>query len=195
MTQAVARATSLGASALLMGGAVLLALTMSYTIVPAFDPPPSAPIEMTPEPPPPAPPPTTPRTPTQPIDELDVTPLPPLTPVSTTTDAAERPYLGPIAPTGPVEVTRPHWLEQPRNLTRYYPRRAIERNIEGDVVLNCLVRVSGLLDCEVVAESPAGWGFSQAALRVAGAYRMAPATRGGVAVEGRYTMRVPFRID
>jgi protein TonB len=96
---------------------------------------------------------------------------------------------------GPVEVTRPRWLEQPRNLARYYPPRAIERNIEGDVVLNCLVRVSGLLDCEVVSESPAGWGLSQAALRIAGAYRMTPATRGGVAVEGRYTMRVPFRID
>ena len=195
MTQAVARATSLGASALLMGGAVLFALTMTYTIAPAFDPPTPRPIEMTPEPPPPTPPPLTPRAQTQPIEELDVTPLQPLTPASTTSTEAERPYIGPIAPTGPVEVTRPHWLEQPRNLARYYPPRAIERNIEGDVVLNCAVRVSGLLDCEVVSESPSGWGFSQAALRIAGAYRMAPATRGGVAVEGRYIMRVPFRID
>jgi periplasmic protein TonB len=193
MTQAVARATTLGASAFLMGGAVLLALTMTYTIAPAFDPPTPRPIEMTPELPPTTPPPMTPRAQTQPIEDLDVTPLSPLTPISTT--EAERPYLGPIAATGPVEVTRPHWLEQPRNLARYYPPRAIERNIEGDVVLNCLVRVSGLLDCEVVSESPDGWGFSQAARRIAGAYRMAPATRGGVAVEGRYTMRVPFRID
>jgi protein TonB len=195
MTQAVARATTLGASAILMGGAVLLALTMTYTISDrGFDPAAPRPIEMTPEPPP-TPPPTTPRTQTRPIEELEVTPLPPLTPVSTTSTEAERPYAGPIAPTGPLEVTRPHWLEQPRNLARYYPPRAIERDIEGDVVLNCLVRVSGLLDCEVVSESPAGWGFSRAALRIADAYRMAPATRGGVAVEGRYTMRVPFRID
>jgi periplasmic protein TonB len=194
MTQAVARATTLGASALLMGGAVLLALTMTYTIAPDFDPPAPGPIEMTPEPPP-TPPPATPRTRTQPIEEPDVTPLLPLTPVSATTSEAERPYAGPIAPVGPVDVTRPRWLEQPRNLTRYYPLRAIERNIEGDVVLNCLVRVSGLLDCEVVSESPEGWGFSQAALRIAGAHRMTPATRSGVAVEGRYTMRVPFRID
>ncbi|HYD72861.1 MAG TPA: TonB family protein [Candidatus Binatia bacterium] len=194
MTQAVARATSLGASALLMGGAVLFALTMTYTIVPSFDPPPPGTIEMTPEPAPPPPP--TPRTQprTQPLEELVVDPLPPLTPVSRST-GAERPSIGPIAPTGPVEVTRPHWLEQPRNLARYYPRRALERSIEGDVVLNCLVRVSGLLDCAVVSENPAGWGFSQAALRISGAYRMTPATRGGVAVEGRYTMRVPFRID
>ncbi len=193
MTQAVARATTLGASALLMGGAVLLALTMTYTI-PVLDlgPADPRPIEMTAEPPP-TPPPTTPRAQTQPSEEVDVTPLPPLTPVSTT--EAEQPYAGPVAPAGPVEVTRPRWLEQPRNLTRYYPLRAIERNIEGDVVLNCLVRVTGLLDCAVVSESPEGWGFSQAALRIAGAYRMTPATRGGVAVEGRYTMRVPFRID
>ena len=194
MTQAVARATSLGASALLMGGAVLFALTMTYTIVPAFDPPAPRPIEMAPELPP-TPPPTTPRTPTQPVEDLDIVPLPPLTPTSATTTEAERPHIGPTAPTGPVEVTRPRWLEQPRNLARYYPPRAIERSIEGDVVLNCLVRVSGLLDCEVVSESPDGWGLSQAALRIAGAYRMSPATRGRVAVEGRYTMLVPFRID
>ena len=193
MTQAVARATTIGASALLMGGAVLFALTMTYTIAPAFDPPTPRAFEMTPEPPPPTPPPLTQRPQTQLIEGLDVTPLPPLTPIATT--EAERPYVGSIAPAGPVDVTRPHWLEQPRNLARYYPPRAIERSIEGDVVLNCLVRVSGLLDCEVVSESPDGWGFSQAALRIAGAYRMAPATRGGVAVEGRYTMRVPFRID
>ena len=194
MTQAVARATTLGASALLMGGAVLLALTMTYTIPDIdFGPPDPRPIEMTPEPPSPTPPPATPRAPTQPIDEFEA-PLAPLTPISTTS-GPETPYAGPIAPPGPVEVTRPHWLQQPRNLTRYYPPRAIERGIEGDVVLNCLVRVSGLLDCEVVSESPDGWGFSNAALRIAGAHRMAPATRSGVAVEGRYTMRVPFRID
>lgn len=194
MTHAVSRATTLGASALLMGGAALLALTMTYTISDIdFDPPTPLPIEMTPEPTPPTPPPTRQRPQTQPLEDVDVTPLPPLAPVSTT--AEERPYAGPIAPEGPVVVTRPRWIEQPRNLTRYYPPRAIERGIEGDVVLNCLVRVSGSLDCDVVSESPAGWGFSLAALRIAGAHRMTPATRGGVAVEGRYTMRVPFRID
>jgi periplasmic protein TonB len=194
MTQAIARATTLGASALLMGGAVLLALTMTYTISdPDFAPAPG-PIEIMAEPPPPTPPPPTIRqTPTQPISELPDVPLTPMLPTSST--ATETPYAGPVAPAGPVEVTRPRWLEQPRNLARYYPARAIERNIEGDVVLNCLVRVSGLLDCEVVSESPAGWGFSQAALRIADAHRMAPATRGGVAVEGRYRMRVPFQID
>ena len=172
MTQAVARAATLGASALLMGGAVLLALTMTYTITDeGWRAPEPTPIVVEPEPPPPPLPPTPPRTPTQPIEDPIVTPLQPITPISTTT-GPETPYVGPIAPVGPVEVTRPRWLEQPRNLTRYYPLRAIDRDIEGDVVLNCLVRVTGLLDCEVVSESPEGWGFSQAALRIAGAYRI-----------------------
>ena len=195
MTQAVARATTLGASALLMGGAVLLALTMTYTIPDeGFFGPAPTPIIVEPEPAPPPLPPPTPRMPTQPIEDPIIAPLSPITPISTTT-GDETPYAGPIAPRGPVEVTRPRWLEQPRNLTRYYPPRAIERGIEGDVVLNCLVRVSGLLDCDVVSESPQGWGFSLAAQRIAGAHRMTPATRDGVAVEGRYMMRVPFRID
>lgn len=196
MTHLAARATTLGVSALLMGGALLLALTMTYAIPDIdFGSAEPRPIQMSAEPPPPPPPVATPRTPAQPIEEWDVAPLPPLEPISTAASESAVPYAGAIAPIGPIEVTRPRWLEQPRNLARYYPPRAIERNIEGDVVLNCLVRVSGLLDCEVVSETPGGWGFSQAALRIADAHRMTPATRSGVAVEGRYTMRVPFRID
>ena len=80
------------------------------------------------------------------------------------------------------------------SLQRYYPPRAIERNIEGEVLLDCLVDVAGLLDCRVVSESPNGWGFAAAAQRIARAHRMIPATRDGVAVQGRYAMRVPFQI-
>jgi protein TonB len=194
MTQAlVARATTFGASALLMGGLVLLALTMSYTIRDLDLGAPLPPIVVaTPEPPSPPPNPTTRQT--RPIDPTIGTPeLPPITPVTTTEPL--RPYVGPVAPSGPVEITSPRWQERPHNLQRYYPPRAIERNIEGEVLLDCLVDAAGLLDCRVVSESPNGWGFAAAAQRIAGAHRMIPATRDGVAVHGRYAMRVPFQIE
>lgn len=196
MTQTVvARATSLGAAALLMGGLVLLALTMSYTIQEIDWRVEPAPIEMaTPEPPPPPPPTPATQAQTAPLEApFELSLQPPLEPVSSTEPPA--PYAGPGVYTGPVEITSPRWQVVPRNLQRFYPQRAIERNIEGEVMLDCLVDVSGLLDCRVVSESPTGWGFAVAAQRIARAHRMMPATRDGVAVQGRYAMRVPFQIE
>lgn len=192
----VARATSFGASALVMGGLVLLAMTMSYTIKEIDWGPAPPTIEMTrpEEPPPPRPAPTPTHQQTQPIEEpSDWTRLP----LIETTDADQQPspYLGELVPPGPVEITMPRWERRPSDLTRFYPQRALTHGVEGEVLLDCLVRVSGLLDCRVVSESPAGWGFAAAAGRIAGAHRMIPAMRDGHAVEGRYVMRVPFQIE
>jgi hypothetical protein len=46
-----------------------------------------------------------------------------------------------------------------------------------------------------MSETPRGWGFGEAALAIAADHRMAPATRNGAPVEGRYTMRVPFELN
>ena len=196
MTQAlVARAASFGASALLMSGLVLLALTMTYVVreTDIFGAPPT-PITVAEEPPPPSPPPTTTvRPPATPVDDPFDPRLQPMEPTSSTQPA--EPYVGSAEPVGPIEITAPRWQRRPSNLTVFFPDRALRRNTEGEVVLNCLVRVSGLLDCDVVSESPAGWGFADAAQRIARAHRMVPATRNGVAVEGRYVMRVPFQIE
>lgn len=191
----VARATSIGASAVLMGGLVLLALTMSYVVQdPDIFGAPPQPVEMAHEPPPPLPPTTAVRPPSTPVDDPFELPLQePLQDLSSTEPA--EPYIGAVETAEPVEISAPHWQRRPTNLTVFYPDRALRRNTEGEVVLNCLVRVSGLLDCSVVSESPAGWGFGEAALRIARAHRMVPATRNGVAVEGRYVMRVPFQIE
>jgi protein TonB len=195
MGHAIARAGSLGASAVLMGAAVLLALTMTYTVQEIGIRAGPDIIVAAPEPPPPPPPePVTTQTHTQPIAGPTIpAELPPI-PV----DAGAEPmaYQGPVVgPAGPIVITSPHWRDRPHNLQRYYPPRALARNVEGEVLLDCLVRVSGLLNCTVVSESPRGWGFAEAAQRIAGAHQMAPATREGVSVEGRYAMRVPFEID
>jgi protein TonB len=189
-----ARAASLGASLVLMSGLLLLALSMTYAIREIDFGPSPAPVEVL-HPPVETPPPErarplpqerTPDAPTQVSGLTDAEPL-------ETEHAGEAIETATIA--GPVEVLAPHWLERPRDLAAYYPPRALARNIEGAVRLNCLVRTSGLLECAVTSETPQGWGFGEAALRIARAHRMAPATRDGIAVEGRYAMRVPFEID
>lgn len=185
------RATSLGASALLLGAALIGAASIRY-VLPGAETPDAFIIAGLVEPPPPpptqerpkiAPPPEAPAV----SFEAPTTPPPLLAPVSTP------------APTGDVApslalVTNPTWVRRPADLERYYPRRALQMGVEGSVSLDCRVLVSGNLACAVIGETPPNWGFAQAALRIAGEHRMVPATRDGVSVEGRYVMRVPFAI-
>lgn len=194
MTQSMSlRAASVGASSLIVGALVVVALTASTSVLllppPEIGPPP---IDMAAPPLPPPPPPTTIRPPTAPIahtapspdaqrvaDNLDA--VPQLTPIAVASDAS-----------GPVTITDPHWTQRPSNLARYYPPRALDRAMRGEVTLDCIVRVTGALDCAAISETPQGWGFAEAALRISRDYAMAPAMRDGAPVEGRYRMRVPF---
>lgn len=188
------RATSVTASAALMALATLAALSMHYTNT--FTPlPPDGPvIASLPETPPVTPPPTTSPPPTH-IQAIE--PQTPFSDQTALTTAIE--MVNDAGPTffdpGPPMISAPHWLRQPQDLTRYYPQRALVREIEGAADLDCIVRVTGQLACVVTSETPATWGFGEAALAIAAAYRMAPATRDGAPIEGRYRMRVPFRLQ
>lgn len=193
MTQTAAmRATSLVASGVMLGGAVLAALTMSVAFLPpavqTIDTPPIM-IER-PEPPPP---PITHQNPALPREIIiEGEALEALPPLETTKTEVGTEIVGPV---GPEIISRPHWLRTPRDLQSYYPRRAMRAEVEGDVLLDCLVTTQGALQCVVVSETPANWGFAAAAVRISNDYRMSPAMRGGVPVEGRYRMRVPFRVE
>lgn len=196
MTQSLGmRATSVGASAVLLGLAVFAAfsvtisfqtedggLPFSFPVVTLAPPDPPKPVER-----PQAPPPERPVQ-EEPTDRYVIATAP-LTP-----DDAGLSTLRPSPETGPAQITNPRWLRQPRDLESYYPTRALARDIPGQVVLDCMVDVSGGLNCAVVSETPANWGFGQAALRISRDYRMVPAMRDGLAVEGRYRMRVPFEV-
>jgi len=121
----------------------------------------------------------------QTIEPLNVVPI-----------SANPPGAGPAIPDPvPPTITNAHWLQTPRDLARYYPMMALRRDIEGDVQLDCLVTTTGSLQCSVASETPANWGFGAAAIRIAQDYRMVPAMRDGAPVEGRYRMRVPFRLN
>jgi protein TonB len=185
----VMRATSLAASAGLLLLAIAGALSATYTVqqlarqeAPAItsfaDPPP---------PPPVVHPKTTPPTPhPQPAAaSAEMTNDPPK-PAETTFE--------PTPPAPPI-ISDPRWLQTPRDLARYYPARAREAEVEGSATLDCLVEISGRLDCTLISETPPDWGFGRAAMRIAQDYRMAPALRDGQPVEARYRMRVPFQLS
>jgi protein TonB len=192
------RATSLGASTLVVGlllAAALTATTRVWFMPPDFGGPPI--VIGAPEPPPPPPPVTTPHNPppraqpimrsgpiSQPVSD-DLAELPTTLVTTIVAGSGE----------GPVSITSPYWTRRPENLARYYPRRALERGVEGAVMLDCIVRVNGTLQCTPVSETPAGWGFAEAALRISREHAMTPAMRNGLPAEGRYRMRVPFDLN
>lgn len=97
------------------------------------------------------------------------------------------------APPGPVYIDAT-FLERPngRDFERLFPRRALERGMSGNVVLDCSVAASGYLSCAVASEDPTGWGFGAASLTAAREFRVAPATADGRPTSGG-RLRVPMR--
>ncbi|MEZ5957886.1 MAG: TonB family protein [Hyphomonadaceae bacterium] len=188
------RAASFATSAALLGFVVVAALSVSITLQPnnPLELGPISVLELQPDPPPPPPPTQRQTPPPERIIEtaapFDADP-PPLPPAQPSQPSAWAPPVG-----GAAEITNPRWVRQPRDLARYYPARALARGMTGQVLLNCRVDTVGALHCVVASETPEGWGFGAAALRIAEDYRMVPATREGLAVEGRYRMRVPFEM-
>jgi hypothetical protein len=80
-------------------------------------------------------------------------------------DARSRVRAGRSLPEG---VAAPAWEIPPSaaDFGRYYPSRAMQRNFEGRAELICLVREDLSLDCAVASETPPGWSFGAAALRI-----------------------------
>lgn len=191
------RTVSLSVSTLLWAGLLIAAVSVAPRMVQVAPPTEGPPITIIMHQP--TPPPVTPH------EDADPTPR---TAGETTTpvDIAPPPTID-IGPTDPVAgpvslveappvVVRPRWIHKPtgRELAGYFPARAIDRGKSGFVSLACTVRTSGYLACAIAEETPAGWGFGAAALRISQTYQMEPATRGGVPVEALYTLRVPFEL-
>lgn len=87
----------------------------------------------------------------------------------------------------PSIITRPEWERRPspRDVDAAYPQRALRMNQTGQAQMRCRVNADGSIrDCVVAAETPPGFGFGQAALRLVPLFKMRPATVDGVPVEG-----------
>jgi protein TonB len=104
----------------------------------------------------------------------------------------------PPAPPAPAVITNPTWIERPsgRDFARYYPERALERERQGRVILDCVVASDGRISCSVSSEDPTGWGFGEAAQRISRHFRMSPRLEDGRPTEGgRVRVPINFRLE
>ena len=99
-----------------------------------------------------------------------------------------------LATSQPAPVIRPQWERQPSadELMDAYPPGAEAKSVEGRAVMVCTVTVYGDMDdCAVVSETPAGWGFGAAALKVSLRLHMSPQLRNGEPEPSQ--VRIPVR--
>ena len=99
-----------------------------------------------------------------------------------------------------VAIMPVRWAERTPSAEQYrnvYPLRAIERELEGIVVLSCVVQPDRTFDtCRVVRETPPGWGFGEAALVLSRAFIVQPENVDPrVRVGARFEFAVEFRLQ
>jgi TonB family protein len=164
-------------AAITVAGAAYLAFSARFRV--AWDRSDTAVIATSEIAPPPEPQPTRPRS--RAPQDLAATPAAPPPPAEQAEAGAELPI-----------IANPQWIARPANPERFYPRAAFLDGVEGRVELDCFVELDGRLTCEIAAETPPDHGFGDAALAVASAHVMQPATRDGAPIRARFRMIVPF---
>ena len=61
------------------------------------------------------------------------------------------------------------------DFARFYPKAAADRSISGRAILDCDTTADGTLTgCRTVEETPVGYGFGDAAVKLSGLFRMKP---------------------
>ena len=87
------------------------------------------------------------------------------------------------------------WLQTPsgEDVLRVFPTQALAHRVAGRVDLRCRVQASGALErCEVMDETPGGWGFGSAARALAPEYRVSMRGRSHPEAGSWITVPVPM---
>jgi TonB family protein len=91
----------------------------------------------------------------------------------------------------------PQWVKKPdeATLSQYYPVRAQFRNTDGRAVIECRVLADGKLSsCIVIEQTPADFGFGDAALSLAPHFQLSKYTPSGKLTAG-IKIRIPLRFN
>lgn len=91
-------------------------------------------------------------------------------------------------------IERPAWVAKPTGVAvaRVFPDRAMELAIPGRAVVQCRVRLTGLVDdCSIIEETPRGLGFGSAVLSLTSRFRLTPERHDGVEVDGA-VVKIPI---
>ncbi|HEY1752209.1 MAG TPA: energy transducer TonB [Caulobacteraceae bacterium] len=106
---------------------------------------------------------------------------------------ADPPAVTPDVFASPV-VIDPDWAAYVPPINPVYPKAAFRAGVSGRATLSCLVSAEGRLqDCKVIEQTPPGYDFGDAALKLSRSFRMTPQLRDGVAVGGaKVTFPVAF---
>jgi hypothetical protein len=112
--------------------------------------------------------------------------------------ALNRAWLGPLPGPPMLSGADVSFTRKPAGalFARYYPVRALQREMEGNVYMLCDIGADALA-CAVTEEEPAGWGLGEAALRIAAeGYRVAPVLQSGEPAIGRkLCLGTAFRLE
>jgi TonB family protein len=85
-------------------------------------------------------------------------------------------------------IENPSWLHRPSgdDIVQYYPPRAMDLGREGFSSIKCIVTASGSVEnCTIVSETPDGYGFGAAALRLSALFKMKMTAPDGQPVQGK----------
>jgi TonB family protein len=99
----------------------------------------------------------------------------------------------PEPPSSGLSLGDVNWIREPnaRDFARYYPEDALDEGQSGRVVLDCIVASNGRLNCSIADESPSGYGFGEAAIRISRQARIHPMLPDGSSAAGRH-LRLPL---
>jgi outer membrane biosynthesis protein TonB len=105
------------------------------------------------------------------------------------------PYISPDLSRMAHVVKSPEIVAKPTGaqIQAAYPTRALDNQIQGGAVIECMATVAGkLAECHVYNETPTGYGFGQAALDLAGDFALKPRLVDGAPVDGPVRIAVSF---
>lgn len=100
----------------------------------------------------------------------------------------------PAASNDETAASAPSWSIPPAPRASDFPQAALDEGLSGVALVQCVARADGrLTDCQVVEETPAGYGFGESAIRIVqrGCLTPSPLRDDGAP----FTVRIPFTLS